>query len=223
MKQIYYVHGDQKINDSSLYFCMFCDSFEQKEHFYDFHKKENHAEKYIHSLNTFNKMKKKYPQKITRMSPIISIFAGLYLKPNPHKGKFYNWLIKQKDRNDPIGDLAADVISDSKFPFHTDSITIIRNYLLARQACSKAFQALEEAWMEFKPTKFKPKAISLSLRFDVFKADNYACQICGAKANDGVKLEVDHKIPKAKGGTNEINNLWTLCFKCNRGKGTKDL
>ncbi len=60
-----------------------------------------------------------------------------------------------------------------------------------------------------------------SLRFDVLKRDKYSCQICGAVASDGVKLEVDHKNPKSKGGDNSLENLWTLCFDCNRGKGIK--
>lgn len=59
----------------------------------------------------------------------------------------------------------------------------------------------------------------LSLRFAIFKRDNYRCQICGRTAADhGAVLEVDHKIPRAKGGTEDIANLWTLCFECNRGK-----
>lgn len=63
--------------------------------------------------------------------------------------------------------------------------------------------------------------ITLSLRFKVLKRDNYRCCICGRDASDGVKLEIDHTIPKSKGGTNEIENLKTLCYDCNRGKGNK--
>jgi 5-methylcytosine-specific restriction endonuclease McrA len=39
----------------------------------------------------------------------------------------------------------------------------------------------------------------------------------------GARLEVDHKIPVAKGGRNEIENLWALCFECNRGKGVQEV
>jgi hypothetical protein len=63
--------------------------------------------------------------------------------------------------------------------------------------------------------------ISLSYRFDIFKRDNYSCQLCGKTAKDGIKLEIDHKIPKSKGGNNTPDNLWILCFDCNRGKSDK--
>lgn len=61
--------------------------------------------------------------------------------------------------------------------------------------------------------------ISKKLRFDVFKRDQFACQYCGAHPSETVLLEVDHIHPVAEGGTNEIDNLVTACFDCNRGKG----
>lgn len=36
-------------------------------------------------------------------------------------------------------------------------------------------------------------------------------------------LEVDHLVPVAKGGQNEILNLVTSCRDCNRGKGARQL
>lgn len=66
---------------------------------------------------------------------------------------------------------------------------------------------------------------SLTLRFAIFKRDNYRCRLCGRTARDGenVRLEVDHITPRSKGGTNDPSNLWVLCFPCNRGKGTQNL
>lgn len=69
-----------------------------------------------------------------------------------------------------------------------------------------------------KPTpKNIREEISIRRRFLVFKRDQFSCVMCG-RSGVGVKLEVDHKIPISKCGTNNIDNLQTLCFECNRGK-----
>jgi hypothetical protein len=39
---------------------------------------------------------------------------------------------------------------------------------------------------------------------------------CGA-SGAGVKLEVHHRFPFAKGGSDDLTNLETLCYACNRG------
>ncbi|MEM6817227.1 MAG: HNH endonuclease [Pseudomonadota bacterium] len=66
------------------------------------------------------------------------------------------------------------------------------------------------------------KAISKTLRFEVFKRDEFTCQYCGAKP-PSVVLECDHIVPVKEGGTNDIDNLTTSCFDCNRGKGSRNL
>lgn len=71
--------------------------------------------------------------------------------------------------------------------------------------------------------KHERAIVSDNLRYDVFKRDSFRCRICGAKASDGIKLEVDHIIPIAKGGKSILSNLQTLCERCNRGKGTKSM
>jgi HNH endonuclease len=61
------------------------------------------------------------------------------------------------------------------------------------------------------------KAISKTLRFEVFKRDSFKCQYCGAEAPN-VLLHIDHIKPVAEGGTNELTNLITSCMPCNLGK-----
>lgn len=65
------------------------------------------------------------------------------------------------------------------------------------------------------------KKMSASLRYDVLKRDGFKCKICGATADDGAKLHVDHIIPISKGGKTEMDNLQTLCERCNLGKSDK--
>lgn len=62
--------------------------------------------------------------------------------------------------------------------------------------------------------------INARMRFKVLKRDNFKCCACGASpAKDpSVDLHVDHIIPWAKGGETVIDNLQTLCSKCNLGK-----
>lgn len=60
-------------------------------------------------------------------------------------------------------------------------------------------------------------------RFLILRRDGYRCQLCGAKASDGVQLEIDHKHPKSRGGKDDPENLWTLCRECNQGKSDLSL
>ena len=62
--------------------------------------------------------------------------------------------------------------------------------------------------------------ISLKLRFAVFKRDNFKCCACGASPakDSSVELHVDHIKPWSKGGETILENLQTLCSKCNLGK-----
>lgn len=60
-------------------------------------------------------------------------------------------------------------------------------------------------------------SISKKIRFEVFKRDGFKCAYCG-QSPPTVILEVDHIDPKSKGGKDDINNLLTACFGCNRGK-----
>lgn len=66
------------------------------------------------------------------------------------------------------------------------------------------------------------KPLGKKIRFEVFKRDKFTCQYCGRKAPE-VVLEVDHIKPVADGGTDEMLNLVTACFDCNRGKGKREL
>jgi hypothetical protein len=61
------------------------------------------------------------------------------------------------------------------------------------------------------------KTISKSLRYAILERDGFACRSCGATNC----LEVDHIIPRSKGGLTVEANLQVLCADCNRGKGAR--
>lgn len=56
-----------------------------------------------------------------------------------------------------------------------------------------------------------------SIRHEVFKRDNYKCVECGATKEKRC-LHIDHIIPISRGGTDELDNLQTLCDGCNLAK-----
>jgi 5-methylcytosine-specific restriction endonuclease McrA len=61
------------------------------------------------------------------------------------------------------------------------------------------------------------------LWWSVLARDNWICCSCGRSPKEqGVTLEVDHIKPRSKGGTDDLNNLQTLCKKCNVGKSNRD-
>ena len=63
--------------------------------------------------------------------------------------------------------------------------------------------------------------ISGSIRYQVLSRAKSRCELCGIP-NDQKALEVDHIIPRNKGGSDDISNLQSLCYSCNAMKRDKD-
>lgn len=63
------------------------------------------------------------------------------------------------------------------------------------------------------------------LRNKIKIRDDYTCQSCHISIKDekNLLLEIDHIIPLSKGGLTEDSNLQTLCWRCNRSKGSRIL
>jgi len=62
-----------------------------------------------------------------------------------------------------------------------------------------------------------------SLREKIKQRDKYTCKKCGlsVEVEPNLLLEIDHIIPLSKNGMTTEDNLQTLCWKCNRSKGSK--
>jgi 5-methylcytosine-specific restriction endonuclease McrA len=102
------------------------------------------------------------------------------------------------------------------------------------------FRNEEEKQRYIKSRKHKAN-LGADLWYIVLERDNWTCQYCGVKANPkdydrlryrgvdtiqyegGVVLNVDHIIPRSKGGKNTLDNLKTACFACNQNKKHKKL
>lgn len=68
------------------------------------------------------------------------------------------------------------------------------------------------------------KFVRAGLWYQVLMKDNWTCCSCKRSAKEhGIVLHVDHKLPRSLGGKDELQNLQTLCLKCNLGKSNKDM
>ncbi len=85
--------------------------------------------------------------------------------------------------------------------------------------CDKCeFYEIEENGKKIKINKRNP--IDSRLRHEVFKRDGYKCVECG-KPKAETNLHCDHILPVSQGGTDEMDNLQTLCEPCNLAKSNK--
>ena len=77
----------------------------------------------------------------------------------------------------------------------------------------------------------KRRRISPTQRKAVLERDGYKCRICGISRQylddkapglgEYLRLEIDHIVPVAQGGTSDESNLQCLCWRCNSLKGSK--
>src|ERR671912_1000042 len=63
--------------------------------------------------------------------------------------------------------------------------------------------------------------VSGTLRYEVLKRARFRCELCGVSA-DIRALEVDHILPRNRGGGDDISNLQALCYSCNSMKRDRD-
>lgn len=68
-------------------------------------------------------------------------------------------------------------------------------------------------------SSFSSYGFTESLKDKIRERDDYTCQVCGS----GLNLHVHHIIPRKWGGTNETENLITLCASCHNAIETKDI
>lgn len=84
---------------------------------------------------------------------------------------FKAWLLEQVKKNSIIGDLASDLARTERvvplechMRLKGDSYRDLKDHLMNNSACSEAFQALEEAYEEFKKEEYEHELISRSLK-----------------------------------------------------------
>ena len=62
----------------------------------------------------------------------------------------------------------------------------------------------------------------MKLRLVVLARDKHLCQPCRRKDRLTPAIAVDHIVPEAKGGTDELDNLEAICGPCHQAKTLAD-
>ncbi len=60
-----------------------------------------------------------------------------------------------------------------------------------------------------------------STRYEVLKRAGYRCELCGAHEGQAA-LHIDHIVPRARGGSDDLSNFQALCVTCNTNKRDRD-
>lgn len=93
-----------------------------------------------------------------------------------------------------------------------------KTFVRAARFCSKECRAEYSVI----PPEEKPITGKLRLRFEALKKCKFRCFYCGrSPRNHNITLEVDHIIPRSKGGSDELTNLVAACYECNMGKSDR--
>ena len=110
---------------------------------------------------------------------------------------------------------------------------VLKSYNTNKNMSARDKQELE--FFQQKDVKAKEVAkrrrISPTQRKAVLERDGYKCRICGISRQylddkvpglgEYLRLEIDHIVPIAQGGTSDESNLQCLCWRCNSLKGSK--
>ena len=93
-------------------------------------------------------------------------------------------------------------------------------------------QVLVNAWLKRRhnrkvtasrsgPDHGSSRHIPAGLRYQVLERDGGVCVLDGEGPPE-FTLHMDHIVPLSRGGTTTLDNLQTLCSRCNLGKGNRD-
>ena len=113
-----------------------------------------------------------------------------------------------KDTAFEVEDVASDV--------HTAQL-LVKHFMLKRSRYYEKIRREVEALENLeKLQRVEREPIPEAVRLFVWQRDKGQCVKCGSRQ----RLEFDHVIPVAAGGSNTERNIQLLCESCNRAKGS---
>ena len=199
---------------------------------------ENSPLEYI--VKTFYPDKNRYPEQIQKLHLLIEELETLKdakIIIENYKKEVQQYLtevpdyVMEFDEDGFYSRLGFAIINEStlvvayKFSYTSNGGKAQRSFTvpMTEDTVIKLIEMLESKLTMSAFTKEQRSLMTNKLRQEIKERDNYTCRSCGNSTHQepNLLLEIDHIIPVAKGGCTEVNNLQTLCWKCNRSKGSK--
>lgn len=174
----YYLHGDVVEDEPGKCYCARCDVFWDLNHFQpmSWHKDREDGEQFLSSLARWNKLTS--AEKGNRYRPanapnvLQQAAEAARAARDASRSPFHKWLEGQRGRNDPVGDLAGDVLGDKGFPLGASTHREVEDYL--SRYGDHVIRALRQAWREYQspPSKTLAQALAEELSISVSKLKN---------------------------------------------------
>lgn len=149
----YYLHGDVVEDDPTQCYCARCDLFRPLTHLVptSYHPDGKDGERFLSSLASWQTSEAAERGRDVRPDGAPNILEAPARAERAAReaarSPFHRWLEGQRRRNDPVGDLAGDVLGDEGFPLGASTRREVEDYLEGYG--SHVIRAVRQAWREF--------------------------------------------------------------------------
>lgn len=201
---------------------------------------ENNPLEYI--IKSFYPNKINYPEQIRKLHLLIEELETLkdakiiiynYKKEyQKYLNNVPNYIMRQDESGfySRLGfaNIDEDILTtEYKFSYTSGGGMVQRSFSvpMTEENILKLIQLLESKLTMKDFSKEQRNLLTKKLRDKIKMRDNFTCCTCGNSIykEKNLLLEIDHIVPISKGGYTIEENLQTLCWKCNRSKGSKIL
>jgi hypothetical protein len=181
----YYLHGDVLEGDPTKCYCARCDVFWPLDHLVptSYHTDGKDGERFLSSLARWNKLAvaERSPKFRPDGAPNV-LEAAAWSEHAAHeaaRSPFHRWLDGQRGRNDPVGDLAGDILRDETFPISAATKHEVEEHLEAYG--SHIVRAVRQAWREFEGGRSRKRTLAEALAAEL--------KLTAAEADELVDVE----------------------------------
>jgi uncharacterized protein YozE (UPF0346 family) len=175
----YYLHGDVVEDDPAQCYCARCDLFRPLTHLVptSYHPDGKDGERFLSNLTSWQNSDAAERGRYVRPDGAPNILEAparaARAAREAARSPFHRWLDGQRRRNDPVGDLAGDILGDEGFPIGASTRREVEDYLEGYG--SHVIRAVRQAWREFgndePPVRTLAAALAAELKVTVAEAE----------------------------------------------------